>query len=438
MRGSIVVEDLGKQFRRRVGDRPKTLKETILRGGRSTRLEPFWGLRQISFEIPRGHCVGVVGKNGAGKSTLLRLIGGVGKPDEGRVKVHGRIGALLDLGAGLTDDLTGRENVFVIGVIAGMLRAEIEARFDSIVRFAELEKFIDNPIRTYSTGMRMRLAFAVASHVEPDVLLVDEVLAVGDVSFQRRCLARIAEIKASGCTIFLVSHDASQIRAFCDEVIYLRQGRMVAHGPTDETLAQYENAAQGESASIDGEAIPERPLAGGRSLQMNVNRHGSQEAEILSVRILDAQNRSSSSLVPGAALAIELEIRAKRPVAGTMASISIHASDGTIVFDTNTQIGGLELDELSDPTILRLQIERLDLVGGDYTLSAGLYAAEWEYCLDYHAEAYPLAIIGASSGKGFLDAPTKWTLEQGRSGTHGGRTTSAGIAGPGEVRGRSA
>ena len=240
MHGSIVVKGLGKRFMRQGIDRPTSLKEALLTGFRAAPAEHFWGLRDISFTVPKGRTVGVVGKNGAGKSTLLRLIGGVGKPEEGFVEVHGRIGALLDLGAGLTDDLTGRENIFIAGVIAGMSRAQVASRFDAIVEFAELDEFIDSPIRIYSTGMRMRLAFAVAAHTDPEILLIDEVLVVGDLAFQHRCLARIAEIKASGCTIFLVSHVSSQVHALCDDVLFLKQGRMVAYGPTAEVMSMYE------------------------------------------------------------------------------------------------------------------------------------------------------------------------------------------------------
>ena len=181
MRGTVVVQGLGKQFRRYHRDRPVTLKEAVVRGLRQMKpVEQFWALRELSCSVAAGRTLGVIGNNGAGKSTLLRLIGGVGRPDEGSVQVHGRIGALLDLGVGFHPDLTGRENVFVSGVIAGLTRHEVTQRFDSIVAFAELQQSIDSPLRTYSSGMQMRLAFAVAIHTEPEILLIDEVLAVGE------------------------------------------------------------------------------------------------------------------------------------------------------------------------------------------------------------------------------------------------------------------
>src|SRR5438132_13144083 len=217
MGNAIIVQNLSKQFRRYHSDRPWTLQEAFLQGLRRMKpAEYFWALHEVSFSIAYGRMVGVIGPNGAGKSTLLRLIGGVGRPDKGTIRVHGQIGALLDLGTGFHPELTGRENVFVSGVIAGLTRREVAQRFDSIVAFAELQQSIDSPLRTYSSGMQMRLAFAVAIHTEPEILLIDEVLAVGDLAFQRKCLQRIAQFKAEGCTILLVSHDATLIQQLCD------------------------------------------------------------------------------------------------------------------------------------------------------------------------------------------------------------------------------
>src|SRR5215813_734064 len=194
MGNALIVQNLSKQFRRYHPDRPWTLQEALLQGLRRTRpAEYFWALYEVSFNIAYGRMVGVIGPNGAGKSTLLRLIGGVGRPDKGTIRVHGQIGALLDLGTGFHPELTGRENVFVSGVITGLTRREVRERLDSIVAFAELEAWIESPLRTYSSGMQMRLAFSIAVHVEPAILLIDEVLSVGDHAFQQKSFARIAE-----------------------------------------------------------------------------------------------------------------------------------------------------------------------------------------------------------------------------------------------------
>ena len=240
MSNAIVVQGVSKQFRRYHLNRPWTLQEAIQRGLR--RLRPtqyFWALHDVSFVVPPGCVVGVIGPNGAGKSTLLRLIGGVGRADAGKIEVNGKVGALLDLGAGFHPELTGRENVLVSGVIGGLTRREVAQRFDSIIDFSELSEFIDYPLHTYSTGMQMRLAFAIAVHVKPEILLIDEVLSVGDFPFQRKCLDRIARFKSHGCTIVLVSHETGLIRDLCDEVLWLEGGRLITHGPSERIVDQY-------------------------------------------------------------------------------------------------------------------------------------------------------------------------------------------------------
>ena len=248
MPDAIIVQGVAKQFRRYQANRPRTLKEAVVRRFHGVRpVERFWALRDVSFSVSSGRMLGMIGANGAGKSTLLRLIGGVGRPDQGSVQVHGRIGALLDLGVGFHPELSGRENVFISGVIAGLTRREVAQRFESIVAFAELQRFMESPLRTYSTGMQMRLAFAVAVHTAPEILLIDEVLAVGDASFQQKCLQRIAQFKAEGCAIVLVSHDTTLIQQLCDEVLWLRAGRVVAQGNPDMVVGQYLDALSAET-----------------------------------------------------------------------------------------------------------------------------------------------------------------------------------------------
>jgi lipopolysaccharide transport system ATP-binding protein len=246
MPDALIVEKLGKCYSRHNPNRPRSIHEALLRGLRSLRAtENFWALRDVSFRVPRGSMLGVIGRNGAGKSTLLRLLGGVERPDEGVVTCRGRLGALLTLGAGFHPDLTGRENVFVSGVIHGLTRAEVRERFDSIVEFAEVADFIDDPLRIYSSGMQMRLRFAVAIHMEPEILLIDEVLSVGDAAFQRKCLERIEQIKARGCTIVLISHDVGSIRQMCDAAIWLDAGRISGHGAPEAVVKQYLTATKG-------------------------------------------------------------------------------------------------------------------------------------------------------------------------------------------------
>ena len=247
---AVVVSKLGKQYHRYHANKPWTLHEALVRGLERVRpFEKFWALRDVSFEVAPGRMVGLIGPNGSGKSTLLRLIGGVGRPDEGSIDVHRRMNALLELGTGFHPDLTGRENALVNGVIGGLTRREVAAHLESIVSFAELEAFVDNPIRTYSSGMQMRLAFAIAIHTRPEILLIDEILSVGDRAFQRKCFDRIAEFKANGCTILFVTHDTETVRTFCDDVIWLDRGHVVLQGPPGEVVDQYIAASDSRDSS---------------------------------------------------------------------------------------------------------------------------------------------------------------------------------------------
>ncbi len=236
---SIVVEGLGKRYWRR-GQRPVTLQQALAAAiGLWRAPREFWALQGVSFRIPTGESVAVVGDNGAGKSTLLRLVCGLGRPTRGAVRVSGRVAALLELGAGFHPQLTGRENLYVSAIVSGLRRAEVDARLPDIVDFAEVGPFLDQPLRTYSSGMQMRLAFSVAVHVDPDVLVVDEALAVGDARFQARCVERIERFHRTGRTLLVVSHDLGLVRRICSRAIQLRHGRIVRDGATGPVLDAY-------------------------------------------------------------------------------------------------------------------------------------------------------------------------------------------------------
>jgi lipopolysaccharide transport system ATP-binding protein len=238
---AISVRGLSKLFRVHHAQRPRTMHEALSHGfGRLAPGVTFWGLRDVTLDVPRGSAVGLIGDNGAGKSTLLRLLGKVGRPDMGTIAVRGRVGALLDLGAGFHGDLTGRENVMLGAVINGLSRKEVRREFDAIVAFAGLEASIDNPLRTFSTGMRMRLAFAVATVVEPEILLVDEILGVGDIAFQHKCALRIQELRARGSTLVVCSHQGDTIREICDTAVWLDRGVVHQTGPAREVMTAYE------------------------------------------------------------------------------------------------------------------------------------------------------------------------------------------------------
>ncbi len=264
---AIRVHNLGKQYQ--IGgpqERYKTLRDTLTdlatspwrrlrsawRGERSkSERHAIWALKDISFEIPRGEAVGIIGRNGAGKSTLLKVLSRITEPTEGRAELHGRVGTLLEVGTGFHPELTGRENIYFNGAILGMRRAEIDRKFDEIVAFAEVERFIDTPVKHYSSGMYMRLAFAVAAHLDPEILIVDEVLAVGDAQFQKKCLGKMEDVAKQGRTVLFVSHNMAAVRTLCPEAILLNSGRIEISGPSDQVIAQYlASSAEDLSTSV--------------------------------------------------------------------------------------------------------------------------------------------------------------------------------------------
>jgi lipopolysaccharide transport system ATP-binding protein len=413
MPNAIVVRNLGKRFRRYHADRPRTLKEALLRGlRRMGPVEEFWALRDVSFSVASERMVGVIGRNGAGKSTLLRLIGGVGRPDEGSVKVHGRIGALLELTAGFRPDLTGRENVLVGGVIAGLTRREVAQRFDSIVAFAELEEFIDNPLRAYSTGMRMRLAFAVAAHTEPEVLLIDEVLAVGDLAFRSKCFERIEQFRSEGCAILLVSHDTNQIQRLCDEALWLRAGRLAAYGDPELVVGKYVTEMMKETWRRTPAERPVLRTPTNADLRLNKNRFGSLELEIVGVRLLDRGGLPVTELDSGDPLCVQIEYLAPQPIAAPIFGVGIAREDRKeVCCSINTATAGLTLPTLQGRGRIALHLDRLDLVGGQYYVNVGVYERNWTYAYDYHRGVYPLLIRSTKGKKGILRPPHRWEME---------------------------
>ena len=250
----VYVKNLGKRYWLHQ-PLPPTLQDTLLAMLRRAGTAPFWALRDVSFNVGPGESIAVIGGNGAGKSTLLRLICGLGRPTTGQVDIRGRMAALLELGAGFHPHLSGRENLYVAAIVGGLRRREVDEAFTSIVEFAELQAFIDQPLRTYSLGMQMRLAFAVAVHADPAVMLIDEGLSVGDAHFQQKCLERIHGFQREGKSLIMVSHDMTMVRNFCTRAVWLRRGRLVADGPVQTVVPQYEAVMQGEALAGSDAAL---------------------------------------------------------------------------------------------------------------------------------------------------------------------------------------
>lgn len=403
----IAADNLGKRYRHYDPDRVWTFQEALMQRFRGHRPSSyFWVLEDITFSVERGRTIGLVGRNGAGKSTLLRLIGGIGRADRGTLAVHGRVSGLLDLGVGFHSDLTGRENVFINGVIGGLTRREVAQRFDAIVDFSELREFIDSPLRTYSSGMHMRLAFSVAIHTDPDILLIDEVLAVGDIGFQRKCLERIAEFRKRGCTIVIVSHDPAVIGEFCDEVLWLHEGRIQEHGPAAEVVSHYVHEM--ETLRRTPVTFPAALTPTGVELRVHENRFGSLELELEKVRVLDAYEQPATELAGNESLKVEFEYCAAEYVRDPIFGVTIFNSQGRVCYDTNSADSEHPVAASGQRGAVEVRIDGLDLNEGEYYVDVGAYEREWSYTYDYHWRAYPLH-INRSEQRAALTADSRTT-----------------------------
>ncbi|HEY4411790.1 MAG TPA: ABC transporter ATP-binding protein [Gaiellaceae bacterium] len=391
--GTIEVEHAARRFR--VYPREsRALKDLIVARGR-TRGTDVWALRDISFSVEPGSAVGLVGRNGSGKTTLLRLLSGIVKPTSGRVAVGGRVGSLLELGAGFHPDLTGRENVYLNGSIHGLRRVAIREKLDEIVAFAGLEDFIDLPVRTYSSGMYMRLGFAIASHIEADVLLLDEVFAVGDEAFQRKCFGKIFEFKQRGGTIVFVSHDASAVERLCDRAVLLSDGRVAFDGPTHEAVVAYRRM-------LAGERDPEERAAG-------LKEWGGDVARVENVRLLDADGGERSQLLAGEPFAIALDIAADAVIAPPRLGWELRDDAGILV-----AAGAVSTSELGwngDTRGLPLRFDSIHPPFADGRLHLRLDISDEHGETQYHSldEALVFVVYPADEGRGLVHLEGTWS-----------------------------
>jgi lipopolysaccharide transport system ATP-binding protein len=313
------------------------LAEMLTLGRRSYHRE-FWALRDISFDLERGQTLGLIGPNGSGKSTLLEIVTGILTPTTGRVRTHGRIAALLELGAGFNPEFTGRENVFLNGEIMGLPRAEIERNFPKIAAFAEIGEFMEQPVKTYSTGMLVRLAFSAAIHVDPDILVVDEALSVGDAIFSNRCVQKFQELKARGVTVLLVSHDLGLVKLLSDRAMLLYQGRMLAEGDPNDVINRY----IGMVLERQKAAAPAAPVAPAKPLDYSF-RHGDRRAEVVHVDLLNERGEAVPVVRSGEAVRVRLRASFAEDHAAPMFGLMIRNRIGMDVFGTNTQLENLDI-----------------------------------------------------------------------------------------------
>ncbi|HEX9147677.1 MAG TPA: ABC transporter ATP-binding protein [Thermoanaerobaculia bacterium] len=384
-----------------------TFKSALLSGRPGHALAPDQGvpaLTDVSFRVDPGETVGVVGANGSGKSTLLKLLAGVLKPTTGTVDVRGRLAALLELGAGFHPEISGRENVLINGLLLGLTKREVAARFDEIVRFAELEEFIDAPVKTYSSGMAVRLGFAIAAHSDPDVLLVDEVLAVGDEAFARRSLEKFGEFERAGKTLLFVSHDLGLVADRCRRALWLDRGRLAADGPSAETIALYrENVSEREA---DRRGVAERPEP------ERPDRIGSGAAEVGSVRLLGADGRPTARVRSGEPARLAMDVRAAAPLSDFVFGFAISTVSGTSVFGSNTALDGFAPEELAGDSTVVLEIESLDLAPGVYSVDAAVHRRDGAP-YDYRRDLLRFEVAADRAVGGVWNPARRWTFSGG-------------------------
>lgn len=375
MTPALILDGIGKRFLvshlARGGLKDRTVR--WLRREKTTS-EEFWALRDVSLSLARGEMVGILGANGSGKSTLLQVAAGIHVPDTGSVVATGRVRALLELGAGFSPDLSGRENVFLNGALLGFSRAEIARRFDAIVGFAELEPFIDMPLRTYSSGMQIRLGFSVAAHFDPEILLLDEGWAVGDARFQQRCLQRVIDIRRGGAAVLFVSHDLFTVEQLCDRAALLERGHLVAEGQPADVISTYRARLAGTAGHAG---------AGGPATRWGTGAVRIDRAELL------GPNGETRTFVTGEPWTLRVSFHADSAVDSPVFGLAIRHATGTLVSGPNTRMSGYPITRVHGPGVIEYRVDRLPLLPGHYVVAVSVYDRDlvtaydhWEHCAD--------------------------------------------------------
>jgi ABC-2 type transport system ATP-binding protein/lipopolysaccharide transport system ATP-binding protein len=390
----------------------QTFKSALVRGDLFRTLkadELVTAVDKISLQVEKGMTFGVIGENGSGKSTLLKLVAGIAKPTSGRLKVEGKISALIELGAGFHPEISGRENVFINGIMLGLSKKEISRKFDEIVRFAELEDFIDAPVKTYSSGMYMRLGFSVAINVNPDVLLIDEVLAVGDAAFVPKCLDRIDDFRRRKKTILFVSHDLATVEKICDKVAWMKSGKIQMLGEPKRVVDAYlqdiaamqEEDYQKRKTDVDLEQKWED--------ERREKRWGKREVEIRKVTLKNLRGEEKHVFTPDEGLVVEIDAAANEPVKDFVFGIGIFNSQGISCYGTNTNLEDYEPVVLQGEGKAACRIEKLNLINGTYYLDVAVHKRDG-YPYDYHRNLYSFLVSSTLKDVGIARLPHKWTF----------------------------
>jgi ABC-type polysaccharide/polyol phosphate transport system ATPase subunit len=443
MSTAIDVVNISKIYRRYARRRQfATLKSALLSGsliGDLTADETFPALRGVSFSVPKGCTYGVIGRNGSGKSTLLKCVAGITRPTEGTVSVDGRISALIELGAGFHPEISGRENIFINGIMLGLSKREVQRRFDEIVEFAEMEEFIDAPVKTYSSGMYMRLGFAVAIHVDPEVLLVDEVLAVGDQGFTLKCLDKFAEFRRRNRTILLVTHTLDLVEKFCDQALWLEKGKTNAEGEPKRVVAAYlidvERAENLELAKAEAERVaaaaksaasaapeptpdessdtqsPEQQASEEprNMFKADEGRWGTREIEITKVALVGPDGEAGHVFQRGEPMEVRMNVKAHQPLTDFVFGIGIFNVDGVCCYGTNTNLEDLRPGSVSGEGEVVFRIDSLKMVEGTYRMDLAVHKVDG-YPYDYHRLLYSFRVKSRVRDVGIYSPDHKWSF----------------------------
>jgi homopolymeric O-antigen transport system ATP-binding protein len=388
-------------------EQPQSVQESLISLlGRRRRFpqRELWAVRNLSFDLHPGESLGIIGRNGSGKSTVLKMVARIIRPTEGAVVVNGRVSALLELGAGFHPDLTGRENIALNASVLGLSQDDVDKNFDEIVAFSELGEFIDMPVKHYSSGMYMRLGFSVAIHVNPDILIVDEILAVGDQAFQAKCIHRIDELHRSGVSIILISHNLSVVRRMCSKLIWLENGKMRAAGPTQEVASAYNLQSEEDSSQQRIADTKERPY----------RRWGNREIEITDVRILNAAGLEQSTFQTGDDMIIEMHYEAHQSLPEPEFGFAIFRDDGQQVNGPNSYYGDMRTGDIDGSGKVRYHIKALPLLAARYEVSAAIHTKHLTYAYDFHERAYSFRVVsgGTRETDGLVALTADWTWQK--------------------------
>ena len=394
MAATIIADQLTKRYR--IGKGLTSLRELFAFNRQSATRTYHWAVRDVSFQLEPGDALGIIGPNGAGKTTILKLLSRVSHPSSGALHVDGRLSALIELGAGFHPDLTGRENIYLNGTILGMRRAEIKSRFDEIVAFAGIGHYLDTPVKRYSSGMYARLGFAIAAHVDPQVLLVDEVLAVGDYAFQMKCYARMAELRRNGTTLIFVSHNMEAVRRVCERGLVMYRGQAIFQGSAAEAVVAYSDAIRDAARQSQDTAAPQEDGLSQRVMTF--------DAEIERVQLLDAAGNAVRVLRTGAPAHLAVDVRFNRAVAHPIFSLIIRAQDGRVLYDTTTQWRKIVTPTFAAGERCRVEYAlQMPLLEGSYELGIDIASADLTHFYDCLERALTFSVVGAKGAEGVVD-----------------------------------